>query len=80
MKVIMNMEINKNMKEKYYYLVNAIWMNIAKTFRVGYNYIAYKYTKYNKGNSGKKGNGNKNPKDNNSYSDVSFDSVVEFNH
>ena len=24
MKVIMNMEINKNMKEKYYYLVNAI--------------------------------------------------------
>ena len=55
-------------------------MNIAKTFRVGYNYIAYKYTKYNKGNSGKKGNGNKNPKDNNSYSDVNFDGVVEFNH
>ena len=55
-------------------------MNIAKTFRVGYNYIAYKYTKYNKGNSGKKGSGNKNPKDNNSYSDVSFDSVIEFNH
>jgi hypothetical protein len=24
MKVIMNMEINKNMKEKYYYLVNAV--------------------------------------------------------
>jgi len=55
-------------------------MNIEKTFRVGYSYVAYKYTKYNKGNSGKKWNGNKNPKDNNSYSDVSFDSVVEFNH
>ena len=24
MKVIMNMEINKNMKEKYYYLINAV--------------------------------------------------------
>ena len=24
MKIIMNMEINKNMKEKYYYLVNAV--------------------------------------------------------
>ena len=55
-------------------------MNIAKTFRVGYSYVAYKYTKYNKGNSGKKGSGNKNPKDNNSYSDVSFDGVVKFNH
>ena len=55
-------------------------MNIAKIFRVGYSYIAYKCIKYNKGNSGKKGNGNKNPKDNNSYSDVSFDGVVEFNH
>ena len=55
-------------------------MNIEKTCRVEYSYIAYKYTKYNKGNSGKKGNGNKNPKDNNSYSDVSFDGVVEFNH
>ena len=55
-------------------------MNIEKTCRVEYSYIAYKYTKYNKGNSGKKGSGNKNPKDNNSYSDVSFDSVVEFNH
>lgn len=55
-------------------------MNIAKNFRVEYSYVAYKYNKYNKGNSGKKGSGNKNPKDNNSYSDVSFDGVVEFNH
>ena len=55
-------------------------MNIAKTFRVGYSYVAYKYTKYNKGNSGKKWSENKNPKDNNSYSDVCFDGVVEFNH
>ena len=54
-------------------------MNIEKIFRVGYSYIDYKCIKYNKGNLGKKGSGNKNPKDNNSYSDVSFDSVVEFN-
>ena len=39
MKVIMNMEINKNMKEKYYYLVNAVY--IAKNFRVEYSYVAY---------------------------------------
>ena len=39
-------------------------MNIEKTCRVGYNYIVYKCTKYNKGNSGKKGSENKNPKDN----------------
>jgi len=55
-------------------------MNIEKTCRVVYNYIVYKCTKYNKGNSGKKGSGNRNPKDNNSYSDASFDGVVEFNH
>ena len=42
--------------------------------------MIYIYTKSNKENLGKKGSGNKNPKDNNSYSDVSFDSVVEFNH
>ena len=42
MKIIMNMEINKNMKEKYYYLVNAIYMNIAKNFRVEYSYVVYK--------------------------------------
>ena len=40
-------------------------MNIAKNFRVEYSYVAYIYTKYNKGNLGKKRSGNKIPKDNN---------------
>ena len=82
MKIIMNMEINKNMKEKYYYLVNAVY--IAKNFRVEYSYVAYKYTKYNKGNLGKKGSGNKIPKDNNNkqgkkYSNFLFSCYIVSN-
>ena len=56
-------------------------MNIAQRFsELDIVMSLKKYTKYNKGNSGKKWSGNKNPKDNNSYSDASFDGMVEFNH